>query len=52
MEVPVISMDFCDEIHEADFINNLVTVLAEERLGLAVRRPEAFVAGTFDNAPA
>jgi len=42
---------FADQ-NEADFINNLVTVLAEERLGLAVRRPEAFVAGTFDNAPA
>jgi len=42
---------FSDQ-NEADFINNLVTVLAEERLGLAVRRPEAFVAGTFDTAPA
>jgi len=42
---------FADQ-NENDFTNNLVTVLGEERLGLAVRRPEAFVAGTFDNAPA
>jgi HK97 family phage major capsid protein len=33
--------------NESDFIQNLVTVLAEERLALAVRRPDAFVEGDF-----
>lgn len=36
--------------NEDDFVNNLVTVLIEERLGLAVYRPEAFVKGAL--APA
>jgi hypothetical protein len=31
--------------NENDFILNLVTVLVEERLALAVYRPEAFVTG-------
>lgn len=33
--------------NEDDFVNNLVTILIEERLGLAVYRPEAFVRGTL-----
>lgn len=33
--------------NEDDFIKNMVTVLAEERLAFAVYRPEAFVKGTL-----
>jgi HK97 family phage major capsid protein len=33
--------------NEDDFVNNLATLLAEERLALAVKRPNAFVAGSF-----
>jgi HK97 family phage major capsid protein len=33
--------------NEADFVENLVTILCEERLGLAVRRPDSFIVGTF-----
>lgn len=34
-----------------DFQKNIVKVLAEERMGLALKNPEAMVIGTFDQAP-
>jgi HK97 family phage major capsid protein len=40
------------EQHSDFFIRNAVVVLAEERLALAVKRPESFVEVNFDSAPA
>jgi HK97 family phage major capsid protein len=40
------------EQHADFFVRNAIVVLAEQRLALAVKRPEAFVAVSFDNAPA
>jgi HK97 family phage major capsid protein len=36
------------EQHADFFVRNAVVILCEERLALAVKRPEAFVRGTFD----
>jgi HK97 family phage major capsid protein len=33
--------------NEDDFVNNKVTILCEERLAFAVRRPQAFIYGVF-----
>jgi hypothetical protein len=38
------------ESHADFFIRNAIVILCEERLGLAVKRPEAFVHGTFTGA--
>ena len=37
--------------NEDDFVNNKITILGEERIGLAVRRPSAFVKVTIDTVP-
>jgi HK97 family phage major capsid protein len=39
------------EQHSDFFVRNAIVVLAEERLALAVKRPESFVAVTFDAQP-
>ena len=39
------------EQHSDFFVRNAIVVLAEQRLALAVKRPESFVKVTFDNAP-
>ena len=40
------------EQHADFFVRNAIVILAEQRLALAVKRPEAFVKVDFDNAPA
>lgn len=37
--------------NEDDFVNNKITILGEERIGLAVRRPSAFVKVTIGAEP-
>lgn len=37
--------------HASNFTANLATILCEERIGLAVRRPDAFVFGSFSTSP-
>ena len=39
------------EQHADFFVRNAIVVLAEQRMALAVKRPEAFVKVTFDGAP-
>jgi len=39
------------EQHSDFFVRNAIVILAEQRLALAVKRPEAFVKVTFDEAP-
>jgi len=39
------------EQHADFFIRNAIVILAEQRLALAVKRPEAFVKVAFNNAP-
>jgi HK97 family phage major capsid protein len=39
------------EQHADFFIRNAIVILAEQRLALAVKRPESFVKVNFDNAP-
>jgi len=39
------------EQHEDFFVRNAIVILAEQRLALAVKRPESFVDVTFDAAP-
>jgi len=39
------------EQHSDFFVRNAIVILAEQRLALAVKRPEAFVKVSFDSAP-
>jgi HK97 family phage major capsid protein len=39
------------EQHSDFFVRNAIVILAEQRLALAVKRPESFVEITFDSAP-
>jgi HK97 family phage major capsid protein len=39
------------EQHSDFFVRNAIVILAEQRLALAVKRPESFVEVTFDGAP-
>lgn len=39
------------EQHADFFVRNAIVILAEQRLALAVKRPESFVTIDFDNAP-
>ena len=39
------------EQHADFFVRNAIVILAEQRLALAVKRPESFVKVTFDGAP-
>ena len=39
------------EQHSDFFVRNAIVILAEQRLALAVKRPEAFVKVTFNSAP-
>jgi HK97 family phage major capsid protein len=40
------------EQHADFFVRNAIVILAEQRLALAVKRPESFVKVSFNNAPA
>lgn len=37
--------------HDTNFTKNIATILCEERIGLAVLRPTAFVTGSFSTSP-
>ena len=41
---------FISDSHDTNFIKQVITVLADERIALTVTRPEAFVLGTWDGS--